>query len=53
MNTLPMHNVFNKTFTNHDWYKLVKTNALFYIGKTLAIGTMPINPIVTVGEYHW
>ena len=51
MNTLPMHNVFNKIFT--DWYKLVKTNALFYIGKTLAIGTMPINPIATVGKYHW
>ena len=51
MNTLPMHNVFNKIFT--DWYELVKTNALFYIGKTLAIGTMPINPIVTVVKYHW
>ena len=42
-NTLPMHHVFNKVFTNHDgyanhdWYELVKTNALFYTGKTLAI----------------
>ena len=36
-NTLPMHHVFNKVFTNHDWYELVKTNALFYTGKTSAI----------------
>ena len=34
------HNGFSKIFTNHDWYKLVKTDALFYNGKTLAIGTM-------------
>ena len=34
------HNVFNKIVTSHDWYKLVNTKALFYIGKTLAIGTM-------------
>ena len=33
-NRLPMHhNGLNKIFTNHDWYKLVKTNTLFYNGK--------------------
>ena len=36
-----MHHLFNKMFINHDCYKLVKTNALFYINKTLAIGEMP------------
>ena len=30
----------NLLITNHDCYKLVKTNTLFYNGKTLAIGTM-------------
>ena len=23
-------NVFNKIFTSHDWYKLVKTNTLYF-----------------------
>ena len=34
-NRLPInHNGFNKIFTNHEWYKLVKTNILFCNGKT-------------------
>ena len=47
-NRLPLHhNGFNKIFTNHYWYKLVKTNTLFYNGKTFGNRN---NALVTIGK---
>ena len=48
------HNGFNKIFTNHDLYKLLKTNTLAYNGKTLAKHWQNIanrnNALVTIGK---
>ena len=45
-----LHNDFNKIFTNHDWYKLVKANTYFTLAKYWQNIDNRYNALVTIGK---